>query len=70
MIKFIKRLCGLGKKPEPDVLVEDHNGGIKLYTSRVVGGRRVIDGSCGDVLVLHPDGTVRGSYYAKKWEAL
>lgn len=72
MIKFIKRLCGCKQKPQPDVLVEDQSGGIKLYTSSVVGGRRVIviDGRYGEVLVLHPDGTVRGGYWAKKWEAL
>lgn len=67
MIKFIKRL--FKREPQPDVLVIDHNGGIQLYVSRTIGRRRVIEHH-GSVLVLADDGTVRGSYLAKTWEAL
>lgn len=69
MIKFIKRLFKRNK-PQPDVLIEDHNGGLKLFVSRTIAGRRVIDDRHGDLLILQDDGTVRGSHWAKKWEAL
>lgn len=67
MIKLLKHL--FKREPQPDVLVIDSNGGIRLYVSRIVGRRRVVEHN-GDVLVLADDGTVRGSYWAKTWEAL
>lgn len=67
MIKFIKSL--FKKEPQPDVLVIDSNGGIRLYASRIVGRRRVVEHN-GDVLLLADDGTIRGSYWAKTWEEL
>lgn len=67
MIKLIKGL--FKREPKPDVLVFDHNGGVRLFVSRIVGRRRVVEHN-GDVLLLSDDGTVRGSYWAKTWEAL
>lgn len=67
MIKFIKRF--FKREPQPDVLVIDHNGGVRLFVSRIVGRRRVVEHN-GDVILLCDDGNVRGSYWAKTWEAL
>lgn len=69
MIKLIKCLFKQ-KEPQPDVLIEDYTGGIRLFVSRTIAGRRVIDDRYGDLLLLQDDGTVRGSHWAKKWEAL
>jgi hypothetical protein len=67
MIKFIKRL--FKREPQPDVLVVGPSGGIRLYVSRVVGSRRIVE-NCGEVFLLNEDGTVRGSYWATTWEPL
>ena len=67
MIALIKRI--FKREPQPDVLVVDHNGCIRLYASRIVGRRRVVEHH-GDVLLLSDDGTVRGNYWAKTWEEL
>lgn len=67
MIGLLKRL--FKREPQPDVLVIDHHGGIKMCASRIIGRRRVVEHH-GDVFVLAEDGTVRGSYWAKTWEAL
>lgn len=69
MIKLIKCLFKR-KEPQPDVLIEDCTGVLRLYVSRTVAGRRVIEHPYGDLLLLQDDGTVRGSHWAKKWEAL
>lgn len=70
MIKFIKRLCGCRQDQQPDVLLENINGSIRLATSRRVGGRRVVSGPCDELIILQGDGTVRGSMVYTKWEAL
>ena len=67
MIKFIKRLF----EKDPDVLLigSDYEGSIRFARSRKLGGRRVVDYR-GDLLILQDDGTVRGSVWVKKWEAV
>jgi hypothetical protein len=65
VIKLIKRLL-----KRPDVLLEGSHGEFKIATSRMLGKHRVVYWGRDDFVILKDDGTVRGTYVYRKWEAL
>lgn len=63
----IKRL--FKREPVPDVILIGHDGQLRFAVSRVVAKRRVVEQN-GSLVLLCDGGTVRGSYYHEKWEAV